>query len=132
MRRAGLPAEFISHVAFCLRAGHQPSISLDVPRLNGGCAAISASFTRIPEARRHVMAGLAVMMQPHLPLTSRQQERIASVVSARNACFDSTESYAEFLSRVTLERDPAAALRRDDREAELNARTGPCSNLPSS
>ena len=41
----------------------------------------------VPEAMRHVMSGLAVMMQPHLPLTRRQHEMIATVVSAKNSCF---------------------------------------------
>jgi hypothetical protein len=33
------------------------------------------------------MSGLAAMMRPHLPLTRRQHEMIATVVSAQNACF---------------------------------------------
>lgn len=58
-----------------------------VTRPDGTCDGVVAAHSLIPEAMRHMMSGLAVMMQPHLPLTRRQQEMIASVVSARNACF---------------------------------------------
>jgi hypothetical protein len=33
------------------------------------------------------MSGLAVLLRPDLPLTRRQQEMIAAVVSVRNSCF---------------------------------------------
>ena len=56
-------------------------------RADGGTDSITAAHSLIPEAMRHMMSGLAVMMQPHLPLTRRQHEMIASVVSAQNACF---------------------------------------------
>ncbi len=56
-------------------------------RPDGGTDSITAAHSLIPEAMRHMMAGFAMMMQPHLPLTRRQHEMIASVVSARNRCF---------------------------------------------
>ena len=56
-------------------------------RPDGGSDSITAAHSLIPEAMRHMMSGLAVAMQPHLPLTRRQHEMIASVVSAQNACF---------------------------------------------
>ena len=56
-------------------------------RPDGGSDSIVAAHSLIPEAMRHMMSGLAMMYQPHLPLTRRQQEMIASVVSAQNACF---------------------------------------------
>jgi hypothetical protein len=34
-----------------------------------------------------MMSGLAVLLQPNLRLTRRQQEMIAAVVSVENACF---------------------------------------------
>jgi hypothetical protein len=34
-----------------------------------------------------MFSGLAVLLQPDLPLTRRQHEMIAAVVSATNACF---------------------------------------------
>jgi hypothetical protein len=56
-------------------------------RPDGGNDSIVAAHSLIPEAMRHMMSGLAVLYQPHLPLTRRQQEMIASVVSAQNSCF---------------------------------------------
>ena len=56
-------------------------------RADGGTDSVTAAHSLIPEAMRHMMSGLAMMMQPHLPLTRRQHEMIASVVSAQNACF---------------------------------------------
>ena len=56
-------------------------------RPDGSNESIVAAHSLIPEAMRHMMSGLAAAMQPHLPLTRRQHEMIASVVSAQNACF---------------------------------------------
>ncbi|OWK37767.1 carboxymuconolactone decarboxylase family protein [Fimbriiglobus ruber] len=48
---------------------------------------IVAVHSLIPEAMRHMMSGLGVLLQPNLPLTRRQQEMIAAVVSVHNRCF---------------------------------------------
>ena len=56
-------------------------------RADGSSDSIVAAHSLIPEVMRHMMSGLAAMMRPHLPLTRRQHEMIASVVSARNGCF---------------------------------------------
>ncbi len=56
-------------------------------RPDGGSDSITAAHSLIPEAMRHMMSGLAMMLEPHLPLTRRQQEMIAAVVSVENACF---------------------------------------------
>jgi hypothetical protein len=56
-------------------------------RPDGGTDSIVAAHSLIPEAMRHLMSGLAVLLQPTLPLTRRQQEMIAAVVSVENACF---------------------------------------------
>lgn len=56
-------------------------------RPDGGSDSIVAAHSLIPEAMRHMMSGLAVMMTPDLPLSRRQQEMIASVVSVQNQCF---------------------------------------------
>ncbi len=56
-------------------------------RTDGSSDSIVAAHSLIPEAMRHMMSGLAVLYQPHLPLTRRQQEMIASVVSVHNRCF---------------------------------------------
>jgi hypothetical protein len=36
---------------------------------------------------RHAMSTLGALLQPDLPLSRRQHEMIASVVSATNSCF---------------------------------------------
>ncbi len=58
-----------------------------VTRPDGGTDSVTAAHSLIPEAMRHMMSGLAMMMQPRLPLTRRQHEMIASVVSVQNQCF---------------------------------------------
>lgn len=56
-------------------------------RPDGDADSIVAAHSLIPEAMRHMMSGLAVMLNPELPLTRRQHEMIAAVVSVENACF---------------------------------------------
>jgi hypothetical protein len=58
-----------------------------VTRPDGTSDSITAAHSLIPEAMQHMMSGLAVMYQPHLPLTRAQQEMIAAVVSVQNQCF---------------------------------------------
>jgi hypothetical protein len=54
---------------------------------DGSSDSITVAHSLIPEAMRHMMLGFAVMMRPNLPLSRRQQEMIASVVSVQNQCF---------------------------------------------
>ena len=54
---------------------------------DGSTDSIVAAHSLIPEAMRHMMSGLAVLLQPNLPLTRRQHEMIAAVVSVENRCF---------------------------------------------
>jgi hypothetical protein len=56
-------------------------------RPDGSSESIIAAHSLIPEAMRHMMAGLGVLLQPGLGLTRRQQEIIAAVVSIENSCF---------------------------------------------
>ena len=56
-------------------------------RPDGRCDSIVAAHSLMPAAMQHMMSGLAVMFQPHLPLTRQQQEMIAAVVSITNQCF---------------------------------------------
>jgi hypothetical protein len=56
-------------------------------RSDSGSDSIVAAHSLIPEAMHHLMSGLAVLLQPHLPLTRRQQEMIAAIVSVQNRCF---------------------------------------------
>ena len=72
--RALYPAEYRDPVAALVRP-------------DGGTDSITAAHSLIPEAMRHLMSGLAVLLTPDLPLTRRQHEMIASVVSKENSCF---------------------------------------------
>jgi hypothetical protein len=65
--------------------GGPPVASLVRP--DGGSESIIAAHSLMPEAMRHMMTGLAVLLQPGLGLTRRQQEMIAAVVSVENSCF---------------------------------------------
>ena len=73
--RALYPAEY----------GGEPLPSLVRP--DGGSDSIVSAHSIIPEAMRHMMSGLAVLLQPNLPLTRSQHEMIAAVVSITNSCF---------------------------------------------
>jgi hypothetical protein len=56
-------------------------------RPDGTSDSIVEVHSLIPEAMRHMMSSLAMLLKPELPLTRRQQEMIASVVSLENQCF---------------------------------------------
>ncbi len=73
-----------------LGALYPPEYRDAVPALvrpDGGTESITAAHSLIPEGMRHAMATFAVLLAPDLPLTRRQHEMIATVVSARNGCF---------------------------------------------
>lgn len=56
-------------------------------RSDGTSDRIVAAHSLIPEAMRHVMSAFAVLLGADLPLSRRQHEMIATVVSALNSCF---------------------------------------------
>jgi hypothetical protein len=73
-----------------VRALYPPEYRDPVPSLvrpDGSRESVVESHSLIPEALRHMFSGLAVLLGPGLPLTRRQQEMIAAVVSAQNRCF---------------------------------------------
>jgi len=51
-----------------------------------GASAIVASQSLIPGALYHSFAAFGAMMSPNLPLSRRQHEMIATVVSVTNRC----------------------------------------------
>lgn len=51
-----------------------------------GVSDIVASHTLIPEALYHAFATFGVLMSPDLPLSRRQHEMIATMVSVTNRC----------------------------------------------
>lgn len=56
-------------------------------RSDGGSDSIVAAHSLIPQALYHAMSTLGVLLSPELPLTRRQHEMIATVVSSLNGCF---------------------------------------------
>ena len=56
-------------------------------RPDGPADSITAAHSLIPEALRHAMSAFGVLLAPNLPLSRRQHEMIATLVSARNRCF---------------------------------------------
>jgi hypothetical protein len=52
-----------------------------------GASGIVASHSLIPDALFHAFATFGVLMAPELPLTRRQHEMIATLVSVSNRCF---------------------------------------------
>jgi hypothetical protein len=55
------------------------------PELAG--ESIVASHSLLPEAMRHAFSTFAALMAPDLPLSRRQHEMIATLVSVENRCF---------------------------------------------
>jgi hypothetical protein len=80
----------LARVYEAIYALYPPEYREDVPALvrpEGGTESIVAAHSLIPEAMRHALSTFGVLLSPELPLTRRQHEMIASVVSAQNRCF---------------------------------------------
>ena len=58
----------------------------DIPEIVQRDSIVSV-HSLLPEALRGIFSGYAAMLQPEHPLTRRQHEMIAVVVSAINDCF---------------------------------------------
>ena len=71
----------------------------------------------------HAFATFGSLLSPELPLSRRQHEMIATVVSANNRCRYCTESHTEFLRRVTLDEELARAIRADHQTDPFPPRT---------
>jgi hypothetical protein len=87
------PAEANAELRQCYEAVYAlypPEYTTEVPavqRPDRPSDSIVASHSLIPEALRHAMSAYGVLLSPDLPLTRRQHEMIATVVSALNRCF---------------------------------------------
>jgi hypothetical protein len=69
---------------------YPPEYAAEVPavaRPDGTADSIVAAHSLIPPALRHAMSAYGVLLDPALPLSRRQHEMIATVVSALNRCF---------------------------------------------
>jgi uncharacterized peroxidase-related enzyme len=92
-----------------------------VPGLPGNDAdGIVASHSLIPAALHHAFSTFGVLMDPQLPLTRRQHELIATVVSQTNCTSYCSVSHREFLRRATGDAALVAAVERDWRIAPLS------------
>ena len=80
---------------------------------------IVAAHSLIPEALKHAFGTFGACMSPDLPLTRRQHEIIATVVSTTNRTRYCSISHAEFLRRVTLDDALARQLSTDYRAAPI-------------
>ena len=69
------------------KALYPPEYLERVPAADGPQSeSIVASHTLIPDALHHAFSTFGVLMSPNLPLTRRQHEMIATVVSVANRC----------------------------------------------
>src|SRR5262245_39377745 len=53
----------------------------------GTADSVTAAHSLIPAAMEHALSTFGVLLSDELPLTRRQHEMIATVVSAINSCF---------------------------------------------
>ena len=68
------------------RALYPPEYAVPVQELDSGLPGIVASHTLIPTALYHAFATFGALMAPDLPLSRRQHEMIATMVSLTNRC----------------------------------------------
>jgi hypothetical protein len=73
-----------------LYALYPPEYGLEVAAvtgLEGTADSIMAAHSLLPRVMFHIFSAHAELMSPDLPLTRRQHEMIATLVSALNRCF---------------------------------------------
>ena len=73
-----------------LYALYPPEYMREVPavtRPDGSADSITASHSLLPAVMEHVFSAFALLLTPDLPLSRRQHELIATLVSSLNRCF---------------------------------------------
>ena len=65
----------------------QPVAAANPYEASGDASGIVASHSLIPDALFHAFSTFGVLMSPDLPLSRRQHEMIATMVSVTNRCF---------------------------------------------
>jgi hypothetical protein len=68
------------------RALYPVEYAQPVQELDQGLPGIVASHTLIPQALHHAFSAFGALMSPELPLSRRQHEMIATMVSLTNKC----------------------------------------------
>jgi uncharacterized peroxidase-related enzyme len=105
--------EKLRHAMESQKAFYPLEYATPVHPTESGGAEIVESHSLIPDALFHAFATFGVLMSPDLPLSRRQHEMITTMVSVTNRCVYWIESHAEFLRRVTLDKELVAALEKD-------------------
>ena len=101
---------------------YPPEYALPVLPQDDDVAGIVAAHSLIPDALHHAFATFGSLMSPDLPLSRRQHEMIATVVSVANRTYYCSVSHTEFLRRATSDNELAEAIRRDFRSAPIDER----------
>ena len=110
----------LRHARQAQHALYPPEYGEPVLPIDDDIAGIVAAHSLIPDALYHAFATFGSLMSPDLPLTRRQHEMIATVVSVTNRCYYCSTSHLEFLRRVTLDDMLVEALRIDYRTAPID------------
>ncbi len=55
--------------------------------VNGSTDSIVAAHSLLPDVMTHMMSAFGLLLSPELPLSRRQHEMIATIVSVKNRCF---------------------------------------------
>jgi uncharacterized peroxidase-related enzyme len=101
-------------------AWYPQEYAADVPGLPTADAdGIVAAHSLIPDALHHAFATFGALMSPDLPLSRRQHEILATVVSQQNGTRYCSVSHREFLLRATGDEGLVQGLQRDVRSAPL-------------
>jgi hypothetical protein len=69
---------------------YPPEYLAEVPAVaqaNGTADSIVASHSLLPDVMEHIFSAYGKLLTPDLPLTRRQHEMIATLVSTLNRCF---------------------------------------------
>jgi len=102
------------------RALYPPEYQDQVPGLpDKDDEGVVAAHSLIPEGLKYAFGTFAACTSPDLPLTRRQHEIIATVVSTTNRTRYCSISHTEFLRRVTLDDTLARQLSADYRAAPI-------------
>ena len=79
--------ENLREVLMKTRMNYPPEYNSPVESASSINESIVDSHTLIPEALYHSFSAFSAMMSPDLPLSRRQHEMIATMVSVTNDCF---------------------------------------------
>ena len=79
--------EKLQNILLETRMSYPPEYAAPAPKASAINESIVDSHTLIPDALFHAFSAYSVLLSPGLPLTRRQHELIATLVSVTNDCF---------------------------------------------